>query len=785
MNLIKMQIPTGCGFGVMLFASSVGLATIGVCIFCAAYFGSRTFYFIKEKKMKKALTILLLVLAIVFALSACQSDDTTDTGNNTTDTGSSDSGNSGTGNGDTGSGDSGNSGTGSGDTGSGGSGNSGTGSGDTGSGDSGNSGTGSGDTGSGGSGNSGTGNGDTGSGDSGNSGTGSGDTGSGGSGNSGTGSGDTGSGNSGNSGTGNGDTGNTDMGGSTDQKTTYTIVWVDENGNTLKSMSVDEGETPSYTYTVTDTAEWDRTFVGWSSAKGGEILSSIPAATANTTYYANVTEVKQTYTVTFNSMGGSTVLPQTVEYGAKATLPEAPTYEAHKFVGWSYSATEVNRVDFEQGIVGNVEYFAVWNEVVNVKELLVSLLNGYSLNPYSFIPETMRFNYSDNLVNSADIVSDYSSFVDVADINYGFGEQWHMVLDNLEQSKTFFNVLSVVDTLATASITSFNNYFDKNPDDTAHHEFASGIYNVSIDFDGENITYVLDYTAELPIVGVETAQIALSMDIATGERYVRIQLGDANALTYTMLEDSYSFAIKYAGVRRAMFSIARDDNGNVNGKIYEYLTVSSVEIASAADFYITDEYVSVVGNKASGMLGFTGYISELYNTDNGKLLGYEVQETLSSIVYNTLWFNLSDIGGIDTIKYQAATEDTEAMIFINGESDKWETKKVGGIGLKMLSRRFDIEYRTQYVYSYDATNETYVEHKVDVPMLFVQEENYDTFVSDVEATNNVDVSVNVKKADLDQMLAYYDALIPVFISNKDLITPDVIIAFIGEKIVFQ
>jgi hypothetical protein len=234
-----------------------------------------------------------------------------------------------------------------------------------------------------------------------------------------------------------------------------------------------------------------------------------------------------------------------------------------------------------------------------------------------------------------------------------------------------------------------------------------------------------------------------------------------------------------------MFSVARDENGNVSGKIYEYLTVSSAEIASAADFYITDEYVSVVGNKASGMVGFTGYITELYDTESGRLIGYEVQETLSSIVYNTLWFNLSDVDGINTIKYQPAEGSTAAKIYINGSKDIWGVKKVGGLSLKALSRRFDIEFRTQYVYSYDAQSGKYIEHAVQVPMLFVQEENYDTLISDVKSANKITVSIDVNGTDFEQMLSDYDTLIPIFIQHKDLITPEIIIAYIGEKITFQ
>ena len=509
------------------------------------------------------------------------------------------------------------------------------------------------------------------------------------------------------------------------------------------------------------------------------MLSSIPAATENATYYAVVSAVKQTYTVTFNSVGGSAVASQPVEYGGTATMPENPKKDGFKFSGWSTSATEAVAVDFDAPITGNVEYFATWNEVVDVKALLSALLSGYQCNPYYYIPEAMRMDYSANLVDPDDIVNSYSSSVNVSDITYGFGEQWFMVLDNLQQTKAFFNVLSVVETLSTTSITAFNNYFDKNPANTAHHEFTTGIYNVTIDFDGEIIYYVLDYTTNVPVFGEQTIQIALAMYVESGDRVVRIQAGDANALTYTITENSYTFAIKYLGVRRALFTITSDGEGNVSGTINEFLGVGSAMISSAADFYITEDYVTVVGNKASGMVLFTGYICELYSTETGKMCGYEVKETLSKVEYDTLWFTLDDIYGFNTIRYQEESGSTDAAFFLNGSSTAWKAKK------NILTRRFDIEFRTQYVYSYDPTTDEYTVHEIQVPMLFVQEDNYDTLIDDVKSTNKIDISVNVSDDDLNQLLADYSALIPVFIEHKDLITPEIIVAYIGEKVTFE
>ena len=568
---------------------------------------------------------------------------------------------------------------------------------------------------------------------------------------------------------------------------TYTVSWLDENGQTLTTQTVNEGTVPAYTYNVQDTAEWDYTFNGWAATAGGEVLSEIPAATANATYHALVSAVKQVYTVSFNTLGGSEIASQSVEYGNKATQPEDPTFDGHRFVGWSTSQNEVIEADFEQAITGNTVYFAVWNETVDIKVLLSVLLSSYELNPYEYLPEAMRLDYSANLVDAEDIVTDYSSFVNISDISYGFGEQWYMVLTNIDQSMVFFNALTVVESLSASSITAFNNYFDKNPQDTANYKFENGEYNITIKYDGEIIYYVVEYTANIPVIGEVTAQIALAMVEETGEKSVRIQLGDANALAYTVRENSYDFAIKYLGVRRAMFSVARDEYGNVSGKIYEHLTVSSLETSNAADFYITEDYVSVVGNKADGLLGFSNTICELYDVNTGKMLGYEVNEVAEkfgvTVNFDTLWFTLDMVDRINSIKYVAATDSSAAKLYVNGLSKEWASKTVGGLN---FSRRYDIEFRTQYVTSYDPATQEYTVHQIQVPMLFVQEDYYETLADDIKSENKnvTGVEVGISDVDLEQLLYDYENLVPVFNENKEIFTVELILAYIGEKITF-
>ncbi len=570
-------------------------------------------------------------------------------------------------------------------------------------------------------------------------------------------------------------------------KQEYTVTWINEVGETLAETKVKEGDVPKYTYTKADTAEWAYTFDGWSLTADGEVLDALPSVTSSVTYYAKLTATKRRYSLVFVTNGGSSVETQVLEYGAVPTAPSDTKYSGHRFIGWYADKALTKKADLTSPITADTYYYAAWNEQIDIPKLLESMLDGYSLDPYSYIPKSMMPSFSAKLVNREDIPADYSTSVAISDISTSaHGEQWQMVMENIQQSEIFFAALSTVEELTSSSVAAFNNYFDKNPADTAHHSFMSGIYTVTIDFDGSVIYYVLDYTADIPLLGKQTVQIALWMDIGTSEKNVRIQLGDANALTYVIKQNSYEFAIRYAGIRRAYFSIGRNERNEVEGHIYEYLTVSGAEIASSADIYINDEYISVVGNKASGTVGFTGYICELYDTESGLLLGYEVQEKLSSLIFNTLVFDLNAFSGISSIRYKAATEEDETVsFFLNGSDSAFVSKTVGGVGLKMFSRRFYIEYRTRYYYTYDAETEKYTCISASVPMLCVQEENFDTLTKDINEKNSITVTPNITADVLERINNDYDSLIPIFINNKELYTVDAILAFISAKVDFS
>lgn len=79
--------------------------------------------------------------------------------------------------------------------------------------------------------------------------------------------------------------------------------------------------------------------------------------------------VKETFTVTFNSDGGSLVVAQTIEKGKLALEPEDPTKEGFAFQHWFYTEA-ATPFSFETPIVENITLTASWVEVINNTALI-------------------------------------------------------------------------------------------------------------------------------------------------------------------------------------------------------------------------------------------------------------------------------------------------------------------------------------------------------------------------------------------------------------------------------
>ena len=74
------------------------------------------------------------------------------------------------------------------------------------------------------------------------------------------------------------------------------------------------------------------TFGGWNKADGTAWDYASDKVTDNITLYAKW--AANTYTITFDTAGGSEIAPITQDYGTVITAPESPTREGYTFIGW-------------------------------------------------------------------------------------------------------------------------------------------------------------------------------------------------------------------------------------------------------------------------------------------------------------------------------------------------------------------------------------------------------------------------------------------------------------------
>ena len=122
---------------------------------------------------------------------------------------------------------------------------------------------------------------------------------------------------------------------------TYAVT-LNTNGGTI----ADGKDVTGYTYGVgailpTDVTRTGYTFKGWydnENLTGSPVTAIGGAETGNKEYWAKW-EINQ-YTITFDTNGGSEIVPITQDYGTEITAPDNPTRKGYTFKGWDKEIPE-------------------------------------------------------------------------------------------------------------------------------------------------------------------------------------------------------------------------------------------------------------------------------------------------------------------------------------------------------------------------------------------------------------------------------------------------------------
>ena len=152
----------------------------------------------------------------------------------------------------------------------------------------------------------------------------------------------------------------------------YTVSFETNGGTAILSIT-DIASHEKITRPI-DPTKKGYTFGGWYI----DSLTTSPydfetGVTGNITLYAKW--IPNTYIVTFNSNGGSSVSQQNIKHGFKVETPQVPTKDGYQFVCWKLEGSS-DAFDFNTPITSNITLVALWQEIAREKRVVTLEANG-------------------------------------------------------------------------------------------------------------------------------------------------------------------------------------------------------------------------------------------------------------------------------------------------------------------------------------------------------------------------------------------------------------------------
>lgn len=149
--------------------------------------------------------------------------------------------------------------------------------------------------------------------------------------------------------------------------TKYTVTFDTDGGSKVTSQKVSKNSKVSRPKNPTKSGY---TFVSWTlNGKEYDFNSKVTNNITIKATWAKNSEVK-TYTVTFDTDGGSKVASKKIVDGKTVTKPSNPTKDGYKFLGWYLDSKEY---DFDSKVTKNITLKAKWERIVELSYKLEEL----------------------------------------------------------------------------------------------------------------------------------------------------------------------------------------------------------------------------------------------------------------------------------------------------------------------------------------------------------------------------------------------------------------------------
>jgi len=150
------------------------------------------------------------------------------------------------------------------------------------------------------------------------------------------------------------------------QINSYTMIFDSEGGSSVTPVRQEYG---TQVTKPADPTRYGFTFSGWYTGENGTgtVISFPYTLTGDITVHAKWTA--GTYTMTFDSEGGSAVASISGDFGDYVSTSEVPTKAGYTFEGWySNPGGTGSKITFPYNLTGNVTVYAKWSEIEVVSE---------------------------------------------------------------------------------------------------------------------------------------------------------------------------------------------------------------------------------------------------------------------------------------------------------------------------------------------------------------------------------------------------------------------------------
>ena len=158
----------------------------------------------------------------------------------------------------------------------------------------------------------------------------------------------------------------------------YIVSFDTDGGNNIGSINV---EANTVVLKPKDPIKEDKdgikyTFLYWEYEEKEYNFES--PVTKDITLIAKYQEEKEEFTVSFDTQGGSSISPQKVKAGERATRPSNPSKDGQTFVEWRLNNRTYN---FNTIVTNNITLTAIWQEVSKTQEQVTITFNSNGGSP--------------------------------------------------------------------------------------------------------------------------------------------------------------------------------------------------------------------------------------------------------------------------------------------------------------------------------------------------------------------------------------------------------------------